>query len=198
MKKLCLSIVLLSGMLMSVQAQVKLFGQIRSATDQAVAQVKIDVLDSNGQLLQSTTTEADGQYVFSDLPPAASYFLKVSRDLNYLDGVSTFDVVSIARHILGVEPFQDPYKIIASDINLTRSITTLDLVEMRRLILGMVDVFPEGTHWIFIPDQSLSGNPAQVFSSLTDLIEVPVNGQLVEFDMKGVKLGDVNFSAIIN
>jgi hypothetical protein len=198
MKKYWLTFLGLMVMAIGTKAQINLSGQILSVNDQPIAQVKVELLSSDNQLISTSLTGSDGKYTFNDLPQASSYFLKISRDINYLDGVSTFDVVMIARHILGVETFQDPYQVIASDVNLTRSVTTLDLIEMRRLILGLINVYPAEEHWVFVPNQELSGPPDLVLSRLKELIEVPVTGQLMEFNVRGIKLGDVNFNATIN
>lgn len=198
MKRLiiCFSFILLLAV--SVHAQISLHGVVRSVDNKLISQVKVEVYNSNNQLVATQITGQNGQYLFTGLPPSPNYYLKASRNINYLDGVSTFDVVVIARHILGIEPFEDPYQIIASDVNLTRSITTLDLIELRRLILGMTDVFPEKEPWVFIPEQLISGSPSQILSSISNLIPVPIVGTSVDFDLKGIKLGDVNFNAAIN
>jgi hypothetical protein len=59
------------------------------------------------------------------------------KDNDPLNGVSTFDLVLINKHILGLEPLNSPYKMIAADANNSRSITTFDIVELRKLILGI-------------------------------------------------------------
>jgi hypothetical protein len=198
MKKHIFIFLVFLGTIAFAQAQVNLTGLIRTPTDQPISQAEVELLNADNQLLAVATSGADGRFVFNDLPQDSSYFLRVSRDINYLDGVSTFDVVMIARHILGVERFPDPYQVIASDVNLTGSVTTLDLIEMRRLILGLVNVFPAEAHWVFVPDQNLSGTPDQVLSSLKELIEVPVTGSFVEVNVKGIKLGDVNYTDTVN
>jgi len=54
------------------------------------------------------------------------------------NGVSTFDLILINQHILGVQPFDDPYDYLAADVNNTSSITILDMIGIRRAILGQV------------------------------------------------------------
>jgi hypothetical protein len=39
------------------------------------------------------------------------------------------DLVLISKHILGLEPLNSPYKMIAADANKSNSITTFDIVE---------------------------------------------------------------------
>ena len=51
-----------------------------------------------------------------------------------LNGVSTFDLVLINKHILGVELLNSPYKMIAADANKSNYISTFDIVELRKLL----------------------------------------------------------------
>lgn len=71
---------------------------------------------------------------------------------NHLDGVSTFDLVLISKHILGIEPLTNGFKILAADANSSRSITTFDIVELRKLILGVYTHLPYARSWVFVDE----------------------------------------------
>lgn len=71
------------------------------------------------------------------------------KDNDPLNGVSTFDLVLINRHILGIEPL-DGFKMLAGDVNMSGSITTFDIVELRKLILGIDTDLPNSNSWRFI------------------------------------------------
>jgi hypothetical protein len=89
---------------------------------------------------------------------------------------------------------------IAADANKSGSITTFDIVEIRKLILGIYTELPNNTSWRFV-DKSFSfpnaNNPFQ--SVFPETISVPdaMNNQ-IEKDFVGVKIGDVNNSAVAN
>lgn len=68
---------------------------------------------------------------------------------NYLNGVSTFDLVLISRHILGLVPLTG-FNILAADANMNGSISTFDIVEFRKLILGIYTKLPHANSWRFI------------------------------------------------
>ena len=53
--------------------------------------------------------------------------LTASKNDDYLNGVSTLDLLLIQRHILGIETLDDPYKFIAADVNNDQEITATDL-----------------------------------------------------------------------
>ncbi|MBK7633990.1 MAG: hypothetical protein IPJ13_06610 [Saprospiraceae bacterium] len=55
---------------------------------------------------------------------------------DYLDGVSTGDLVLLQRHILGIQPFTTGYQYISADVNEDNNVTAADLTMLRALILG--------------------------------------------------------------
>lgn len=59
-------------------------------------------------------------------------------------------MVLVARHILGTQLLDSPYKIIAADVNRSNTVSTADLVDMRKLILQYEGSFPDNTSWRFI------------------------------------------------
>jgi hypothetical protein len=71
-------------------------------------------------------------------------------DENPLNGVTTFDLVLITKHILGIQLLDSPYKMIAADVNNSSTITTADMIQLRKLILGIYDDFPNNTSWRFV------------------------------------------------
>ncbi len=142
-----------------------------------------------------------GSYNFVDVIPLASDLtLTPTKNDNPLNGVSTYDLVLISRHILGLEPLNTPYKMIAADANSSGSITTLDIVELRKLILGIYQVLPDNTSWRFVDYSYQFSNPANPFAS-----PFPENKTLTgiqssqwDQDFVAVKIGDVNQSVIAN
>jgi hypothetical protein len=149
---------------------------------------------------QFTVSDDKGFYVFNAVPAGGNYTLTPTKDNDPLNGVSTFDLVLINKHILGLEPLSGPYKMIAADANNSRSLTTFDIVELRKLILGIYTELPNNNSWRFVdkayqfPNQS---NPFQeIFpetKSMADLAAPFSTGDFV-----AVKVGDVNGNAITN
>jgi len=45
-----------------------------------MANVKISIVDKDGNVLQTTTTDANGQYVFTNLPPDKTYFIQLDQN----------------------------------------------------------------------------------------------------------------------
>lgn len=129
----------------------------------------------------------------------ANYEIKPWHLINnhdgYLTGVSTYDLVLISKHILGLELLGSPYKIIAADINKSNSVTTFDIVEIRKLILGIYDTLPyvKAQSWRYVDADYIFSNPANPFT-------VPPFPETILLDslpdttanFVAVKLGDVN------
>ena len=140
-----------------------------------------------------------GHFQFSkSLPLASTFTVTPSKDDNPLNGVSTYDLVLMSRHILGQTPIQTPYAMIAADINNSGSITTFDIVELRKLILGVYTTFPVNTSWRFVPQAFNFPNAFNPFESafpeqIADTLP-HVNGN---YNFVGIKVGDVNGNAIV-
>jgi len=143
-------------------------------------------------------TNKDGKYGFCSLCSTCSKFtLTPTKNDNPLNGVSTFDLVLISKHILGIEPLNSPYKMIAADANKSNSITTFDIVEFRKLILGIYSLIPNNTSWRFVPKDFTFPNVLNPFESVFDeSIKCADPTQAKPFDFVAIKVGDVNNNAI--
>lgn len=154
--------------------------------------------------LQQPVTDSCFNLLFPDLPLNANYTgsVRARRSGDPLDGVSTFDLVLINRHILGQQPLKNFYHVLAGDVNQSNSLTTFDIIEIRKLILGIYDTFPQTTSWRCIrpvPDPlNLAG-----FAEVRDTYAFSVPNLLgdtvvARLDFVGVKMGDVNGNASLH
>lgn len=169
-------------------------GWVRNENQMPVAGVTLRLV-GNPEALDITSVS--GQYEFFDLPGQRDYTLRPEKNINVSNGVSTFDLVLISRHILGVEALGSPYKIIAADVNRSGTVSTLDLILIRRVILGADNVFPNNHSWRFIPadfEFPIRNNPffGQGFPEEVVLPQLD-RDRMVHFI--AVKVGDVNGSA---
>jgi hypothetical protein len=120
-------------------------------------------------------------------------------DEDHKNGVSTFDIVLVRRHVLGIQPLSSPYKMIAADVNGSMSITTFDLVVMQKMVLGNLNEFPNMTSWRFVPTNYAFSNPANPFTDfLTEQIWAMFPTLPGDLDFIAIKIGDVNGSASPN
>ena len=101
-----------------------------------------------GQLQNTTATiqiTADNKLLGSN--PDFTY-----TDDDWLKGVTTLDLITIRKHVLGISPM-DGYGQIAADVNKSGTVTTYDELLVRKLILGVNQTFPAFDQpWAFIPE----------------------------------------------
>jgi hypothetical protein len=151
----------------------------------------------SGDATMTYATNVNGQFNFNNLKQGYDYTVTPQLDKNYLNGVSTFDLVLITKHILGVQPLNSAYKLIAADVNNSKSVTTLDLIQLRKLILNIDTKFANNTSWRFV-DASYkfanAANPwAAQFPEVVNLNDVSAD---VRANFVAIKIGDVNGNAV--
>ena len=95
-------------------------------------------------------TDENGAYSFDNLVAGNSYSVIPELNGNDVLGISTIDLVLIQRHILGLQEFDSPYKVIAADVNNSRSISGSDLVLLQKLILGLDESMSSTDPWRFV------------------------------------------------
>lgn len=146
-------------------------------------------------------TELNGDYqIISQVPTSSNFSIKPELNANPLNGVTTYDLVLISKHILAITPLDSPFKMISADANNSGSITTFDMVEFRKLILGIYTELPNNTSWRFVDSSFVFPNPANPFQTgIPDTIAIQnVLFQVNGLNFIGMKVGDVNNTAVPN
>jgi len=177
---------------------VEIAGVISNEANLTVGGAMVTLSDAQGATVAMDTTAANGLYSFTEIAEGENYTITPYKNSNLTNGVTTFDMVLITRHILGVAPLNSPYKIIAADVNKSGTVTTFDLVALQMVILNVSTSFPNGnTSWRFIPADYNFPNPSNPFNPpFPEFIElVNLNGNRPEEDFIAIKVGDVNNSA---
>lgn len=172
-------------------------GTILTEWGDYIEQVEVTLESAQPEYPKNIMTDASGHYMFEKNDMYEDYTLTADKNDDYLNGVSTLDLVLIQRHILGMEKLDGPYKLIAADVNSDESISAIDLIELRKLILGIYTEFPDNKSWRLIKESSIV-NPEQPwnFSELRSIQDLDNN--MMQEDFIGVKIGDVNASARAN
>ncbi len=179
-------------------------GDLKTETQNGLEDASVEMIGTHPALPPVSMfdmTNNDGAYAFSNaLPISANYSVTPLKDDNHLNGVTTFDLVLISKHILGLEPLGSPYKMIAADANKSNSITTFDIVELRKLILGIYTELPNNTSWRFVDKSYNFANPNNPFTAQFPEFKsvADVQASQMNDDFVSLKVGDVNGSAIAN
>jgi ribonuclease PH len=175
----------------STPSNVLISGNIITETGQYVEGVTVLL---SGTSTDSIITNASGAYQF-DVVQGQSYVITPlkNNDLNKTNGISTLDIVMMQRHILNVQPFNSPYKIIAADVDLSHYVTNMDIVLTRAFILQNITSYPGNHIWKFVNSDFMSNDPMNPFPfeqsrSYSNAFHA------VDQNFIAVKLGDVNNS----
>ena len=174
-----------------------LAGKIETAQNESVDDVMVKIMSSPDSMMNYSP---NGFYLNDNLTMGNNYTITPSKNINPLNGVTTYDLVLISKHILGTQLLDSPYKIIAADANRSGSVTALDLVLLRSLILHSIDEIPNNTSWRFVDAHHEFNDPSQPL--LENFLESMECLNLTEselgMDFIGVKVGDVNGTASPN
>ena len=177
-------------MVLPTTAQIS--GNILQASGASISGVQIAVSNST----DTTTTNAEGDYVVEGLSIGDDYEITPSLNTPLLEGVSSFDIVIINRHILGTDSLDSPYKIIAADINQSGTISVFDLVLIQRAILGLNDNFPGNMAYRFVPTAYQFIDPtnplAEAFPESITITNL--NENISNQDFVAIKIADVSFA----
>ena len=179
-------------------------GALQTEMNAGLEEAHIEVTGQNPagpSFTQLGMTDKTGTFKFNNAIPVMSDFTMTPiKDDNPLNGVSTYDLVLISKHILGLESLKSPYKMIAADANRSGSITTFDIVELRKLILGIYTELPGNTSWRFVDKAYQFPDPTNPFKSAFP--ENKTVGQIqankMGEDFVAIKIGDLNASVVAN
>ncbi|HNG88808.1 MAG TPA: hypothetical protein PK858_01340, partial [Saprospiraceae bacterium] len=171
-------------------------GSLHTYDGRAVAHMPVRL---NGSTLREVADcDSTGRFAFAEVAGQANYTVRPYANFKWLNGVSTYDLVLISKHILGLQPLGNPYLMIAADVNRSGSITTFDIVMLRRLILGIDDTLGNNGSWRFVPRHFAFPNPDNPFANggFPEEISLPaLAAPLDTLDFVAIKVGDLNKSA---
>ena len=167
-------------------------GSIFTETLESIEGVEVNL----GENINPVITDQNGEYVFDAMPLGGKYEVVPRKDINYLDGVSTLDLILIQRHILGMEQLDSPYKLLAADINDDGELSAADLLDLRKLILGIYEDLPMQDSWRFVDANFSFLDQFEPWSNLLpDSYDIDYLSGPMQVDFIGMKLGDVNENA---
>lgn len=172
-------------------------GSLLNPTGNVVTNVEMALDNGRPEKLKTVMSSMSG-YKFQDAEIHYDYNVSGKKNEDYLNGVSTLDLVYIQRHILDLEKISNPYYIIAADINNDSRITASDMTELRKLILGLYNELPKNESWRFINSKAPFANSANPFPFNERINISNLSSEMKNQNFIAVKIGDVNGTAIAN
>ena len=152
-------------------------------------------------VLQTAETDVNGEYAFANVLTGGDYFISAELDGCHRNGITTFDLILVSQHILGVAPFDTPEQFIKADVNGSGTVTTFDIIQTRQLILEQIDAFPGNLPYYFLnEDFVFATGSSNVFENQPTgnpfIIELLfVSEDLTVPTLVTLKVGDLNGSA---
>jgi len=142
----------------------------------------------DGSNLAGTPSGSNGYFVFPTMPLGGNYVVRPVKEGDARNGVTTIDLVKIQKHLLGIDPFTDPFQYIAADANDSHTITAIDILQLRKLILGYYDALPNNHSWRFIAEAHIFPDPLNPWISPW--------AETYTISPFSASMNDVNFNAV--
>jgi photosystem II stability/assembly factor-like uncharacterized protein len=145
----------------------------------------------------TTASDTTGFISLVELPGCTTTVFKPSRNDFPYNGLSSYDLVLISRHILNLEPLSTPYKLIAADANKSKTVTNFDIVQLRKILLGTDTAFTDNESWRFVrSDYQFSGQPNPLLDPFpeADTLELAQSAVTIA-PFTGLKVGDLDGDA---
>ncbi len=175
----------------------KITGSIKTDMGEMLENAKIELM--NNAAVVPVATSAQGNFALQNLSIGQDYAVHPVKNDDPANGISTFDLIAIQKHVLGIAPFTSPWQYIAGDINRNGSVTTFDMIELRKLVLGVYTEFPQNSSWRFVESGFHFPDPANpLASAFPEMKMVPLTLTGATADFTAIKIGDLNHTATAN
>lgn len=178
---------------------VSIGGSVFTENSNRLRGANVTVTSPTLEVNRTDETDSNGGYRVNSLPTGPGYFVNAEKNDDVHNGVSTLDLVLIQRHLLGLQPLDSPYKVIASDVNDDERINASDLLQLRKVILGVIAEFPDGQQsWRFVPEGETFADIEDPFGYNETINIGNLQSSSLDNDLIAIKIGDVNNSATAN
>ena len=173
-------------------------GQVQTEFGDVLQQVDVTATTSLPESPFNVKTDNTGRYAFTTLPKELNYQISVDKQDNYINGISTIDLVFMTRHVIDMQLLDSPYKVIAADVTNDGRVSALDIVEIKRLILGTIDDISQTDSWRFVDEDAIFTDETSPWPFTESLRILDLNANRTQEDFIAVKMGDVNGTASVN
>ena len=120
--------------------------------------------------------------------------MTADKQEDFIEGLSTLDLVQIQRHIAGLADLPDPYKIIAADASGDGSISLADVLQLRQIVLGNQESLTNVSPWIFLDAAEQFFDESNPWPFIESININNLTNSMTDQNFIGIKVGDVNES----
>jgi hypothetical protein len=171
-------------------------GQVKSEEGTGLEETKVMIQTPDQDMRM---TDILGSYSFSGLEEGIDCKLQPESSSDYTNGISTYDLILIQKHILGLYTIPTPYKLLSADVDNSNNISVYDIVSLRKLLLGIDEELPGVPSWRFIRADQEFIDPIDPFNQTFDgSMNIPaLSGDFDHVDFIALKMGDVSGDALL-
>jgi hypothetical protein len=147
--------------------------------------------------LDMAMTDTLGDYLFSEMPMGGSYEITAQKSDDPRDGITTGDLLTLARHLMGIDTIESPYQLAAADVDQSGTLDSDDIMMLHFILLGVQPDLADGLGWRFIPEAFTFPADSLMTIGYPESIQVDTLGaDFLNGHFVAIKLGDVNGSAM--
>lgn len=169
-------------------------GKIFSPSGENMSDINVNL---QNEASYDTDTDQFGLYLFESLPMGSNCEVAPKHDKDPMQGITTFDMVLIQKHILQINEFTNPFQHIAADVNLNGRIDIQDLLEIRSLLLFQTSSFSQSPSYRFIKADYQFEDPQNPLDEELPSSHICQDIKDTQFDLDfiSIKMGDIDGSS---
>ncbi|MBI5914846.1 MAG: DUF11 domain-containing protein [Bacteroidetes bacterium] len=142
-------------------------------------------------------TDANGYYISAGLNSGDYTLTPMKENDDKQEGVTVLDMLKMGDFILGLNPFNAAYQVIATEINNSGSVTTFDLVEQRKMAIGL-PVGNSAQYWKFVVADFVFPAPYPLVPYPTIINYNSLTESVNDADFIAIKPGDVITESMVD
>lgn len=170
-----------------------LSGMILDPMGEAMHPVKVSL---SGKENAEVINNPDGTFAFLNLDEEGPYEIAAYKTEQPLQGVSTYDLLLIQKHLLGAKALTDPHKMLAADANMSGGISISDIIYLRHWLLNPKEDMSPQIAWRFVnPAVPMNMQNPFLTQGAEKLIVAQLGLEAHGLEMMAVKVGDVSGDA---
>ena len=173
-------------------------GQVRTDLGDNIQGAMVKINGIQADYPDSLNTNVAGRYAFTTNDMYYNYAVSVDKVDDYLNGVSTADLILMYHHIASVSTFKTPYEYLAADINNDQNISLADVVVLKKLILGKIPVLPGNSSWRFIAQDQSFFDESNPWPFIEQINIVDLSHDMRDQNFMGIKIGDLTGDVLPN
>lgn len=158
-------------------------GRVETRAGIPIVDASSYLMDAEGMISEAITQE-DGDFSFGEQDMMETYYAKVSKEDDAMEGVDVLDYQLMLDAALGLESL-DFYQKVAADLNEDGVFDLEDLKDFRDVLIGK-SYIESGESWKFIPHSQLKNNSDAVYNSEMSILDYEEG-----FNFWAVKKGDL-------